>query len=327
MDMQTRALGPTGLSIPPLVLGGNVFGWTADETTSFALLDAFFDAGLTAIDTADAYSRWVPGHSGGESEMIIGRWLRAHPSRRDRVVLITKVGSEMGEGRKGLSPRWIAEAVDGSLRRLGVEAIDVYLSHWPDPETPVADTLGAYGRLIEAGKIRAIGASNLDAVQLAEALRVADDGGLPRYDVLEPHYNLLERNRLEGPLLELCRAEGLGVIPYFGLAKGFLTGKYRSHDHLGRSPRGAGLAEYLNPRGFSILGALDLVASRLQAKPAEVALAWIMAQPGITAPIASATDLEQMRSLVRAVSLTLSPEDLAVLDRASRPLPARSDAY
>ena len=320
--MNKRPLGSTGFEIAPLVLGGNVFGWTADEPTSFALLDAFVDAGLNAIDTADAYSRWVPGHAGGESETIIGRWLKADPARRDRVLLVTKVGSEMGEGQKGLSPSWIAEAVEDSLRRLGVETIDVYLSHFPDPDTPIADTLGAYARLIETGKIRAIGASNLDASQLAEALRVADAEGLPRYGVLQPHYNLIERDRLEGPLLDLCRAKGLGVISYFGLAKGFLTGKYRSNADLGRSPRGPGLAEYLNPRGLSILGSLDLVARRLNAKPAEVALAWVMAQPGVTAPIASATSLEQMHSLVRATELVLSPEDLGD-PRQCQPAPPR----
>lgn len=315
--VRKRPLGDTGLEIGPLVLGGNVFGWTADQRTSFALLDAFVEGGLDAIDTADAYSRWVPGHAGGESERIIGDWLRADPSRRDRVVLITKVGSDMGQGRKDLSASWIAEAVEGSLRRLGVDTIDVYLSHWPDPETPVAETLGAYARLIDAGKVRAIGASNHDAGQLAEALRVADAESLPRYRVLQPHYNLVERARLEGPLLDLCRAENLGVISYFGLARGFLSGKYRSEADLAQSPRGGGVAEYLTPRGFAVLGALDLVARRHGATPAEVALAWVMAQPGVTAPIASATSLDQLASLVRATSLALDPDDLAALAAAS----------
>jgi aryl-alcohol dehydrogenase-like predicted oxidoreductase len=314
--MQMRPLGRTGLEIAPLVLGGNVFGWTADRTTSFGLLDAFVDAGLNAIDTADSYSRWVPGHVGGESETIIGDWLAANPGKRDKVVLITKVGSDMGSGKRDLSPGYIASAAEASLRRLRVDAIDLYLSHWPDPETPCTDTLGAYARLIEAGKIRSIGASNLDAAQLGEALRVADQTGLPRYQVLQPGYNLHDRAALEGPLLDLCRAEDLGVITYFSLAKGFLSGKYRSEDDLGKSPRGSGIAPYLTPRGFAILGALDIVAMRLGATPAEVALAWIMAKPGITAPIASATNRAQLDSLVRATRLVLAPEDVAALDAA-----------
>jgi aryl-alcohol dehydrogenase-like predicted oxidoreductase len=314
--MQMRPLGRTGLEIAPLVLGGNVFGWTADRTTSFGLLDAFVDAGLNAIDTADSYSRWVPGHVGGESETIIGDWLAANPGKRDKVVLITKVGSDMGSGKRDLSPGYVASAAEASLRRLRVDAIDLYLSHWPDPETPCADTLGAYSRLIEAGKVRSIGASNLDAAQLGEALRVADQTGLPRYQVLQPGYNLHDRAALEGPLLDLCRAEDLGVITYFSLAKGFLSGKYRSEDDLGKSPRGSGIAPYLTPRGFAILGALDIVAMRLGATPAEVALAWIMAKPGITAPIASATNRAQLDSLVRATRLVLAPEDVAALDAA-----------
>jgi aryl-alcohol dehydrogenase-like predicted oxidoreductase len=315
--MQKRALGDTGFAIAPLVLGSNVFGWTADEPTSFALLDAAVDAGLDAIDTADAYSRWAPGHAGGESETIIGRWLKANPAKRDRIVLITKVGSEMGKGKKGLSERWITEAVEGSLGRLGVETIDVYLSHWPDPDTPYAETLGAYARLIEAGKVRAIGASNHDAAQLAEALRIAHTEHLPRYQVLQPHYNLVERRQLEGPLLDLCRAEGLGVITYFGLARGFLSGKYRSQADLAKSLRGTAIADYLGPRGLAILGALDLVAERHGATPAEVALAWVMAQLGVTAPIASATSVEQLASLVRATSLALAPDDLEALAAVS----------
>ncbi len=314
--MDKRPLGGTGFAIAPLVLGGNVFGWTADEKRSFALLDAFVDAGLNAIDTADVYSSWVPGNEGGESETIIGKWLKANPAKRDKVVIVTKVGSEMGPGRKGLGAAYIAEAVEASLRRLGVEAIDVYLSHWPDPATPYAETLGAYAKLIEAGKVRSVGASNLDAAQLGEALKVAKDKGLPRYEVLQPEYNLYDRAQLDGPLLALCRAEGLGVITYFGLAKGFLSGKYRGEADLARSPRGDGIAGYLNPRGFAILGALDKVALNHGAQPAEVALAWVMAKPSTTAPIASATTLDQLRSLVRATELTLAPDELAALDTA-----------
>lgn len=314
--MEMRPLGDTGFAIAPLVLGGNVFGWTADVATSHDLLDAFVDAGLNAIDTADVYSSWAPGNSGGESETIIGDWLAANPGKRDKVVIITKVGSEMGPGKKGLSARYIAEAAEASLRRLQVEAIDVYLSHWPDPDTATEETLGAYAKLIADGKVRSIGASNLDAIQLAGALKVADDTGLPRYQLLQPGYNLYDRGGLEGPLLDLCRAEGLGVISYFGLAKGFLSGKYRSNDDLGKSPRGGGVAEYLNPRGFAILGALDKVAGRLDATPAAVALAWVMAQPGVTAPISSATTREQLDGLVAATELKLSPEDIAALDAA-----------
>jgi aryl-alcohol dehydrogenase-like predicted oxidoreductase len=315
--MQMRPLGRTGFEIAPLVLGGNVFGWTADPPTSFALLDAFVDAGLNAIDTADVYSRWVPGHRGGESETVIGDWLARNPGKREKVVLITKVGSDMGQGRTDLSRRHILEAVEASLRRLRVEAIDVYLSHWPDAATPYEETLEVYATLMKTGKIRAIGASNLDAAQLGEALRIAGETGLPRYDVLQPGYNLCDRTSLEGPLLGLCRAEEIGVISYFGLAKGFLSGKYRSEADLAKSPRGQGVAQYLTPRGFAILGALDAVAMRVGAEPAEVALAWVMAQPGITAPIASATSLEQLAGLVRAVFLALSPEDLRLLDLAS----------
>ncbi len=315
--MTMRPLGSTGLDIAPLVLGTNVFGWTADEATSFRLLDAFVDAGLNAVDTADAYSRWVPGHKGGESETIIGNWLAKNPGKRDKVVIITKVGADVGQGRRDLSEAWILKQVEESLRRLQVETIDLYLSHWPDPATPFAETLGAYDKLIRAGKVRAVGASNLDAAQMTEALKAAKDRNLPRYAVLQPGYNLFDRKPLEGPLLDLCVAEGIGVITYYGLAKGFLSGKYRSKDDLGKSPRGGGVADYLTPRGFAILGALDAVAGRHDATPAEVALAWIIARPGITAPIASATSLDQLASLVRATELTLDPADLTALDAAS----------
>ncbi|MFO1208080.1 MAG: aldo/keto reductase [Amaricoccus sp.] len=314
--MQKRRLGRSGLEIAPLVLGTNVFGWTADEATSHRLLDAFVDAGLNAVDTADSYSRWLPGHKGGESETIIGSWLARNPGKRDKVVVITKVGSDMGQGRRDLREGWIVEEVEASLRRLQVEAIDLYLAHWPDPDTPFAETLGAFGRLLDAGKVRAIGASNLDAAQLGEALDVAAGKGLPRYEVLQPGYNLYDRAALEGPLLDLCRKEEIGVITYFSLAKGFLSGKYRSKDDLGKSPRGGGVEGYLNPRGFRILDALDAVAARRGAKPAEVALAWVIARPDITAPIASATSADQMASLVRAAALALTPEDIAALDAA-----------
>lgn len=317
MPVQKRPLGTTGIQIAPLVLGANVFGWTIDEPTSFSILDAFVDAGFDAIDTADVYSTWKPGNTGGESETIIGRWLKRDPSRRQRVHLMTKVGSDMGgPDRKGLSRRWIRQAVEDSLRRLQVEVIDLYQSHRPDPRTPDEETLSAYAELIAAGKVRAIGASNYDAAQLAESLRVADALHLPRYATLQPQYNLYDRDSYEGPLRDLAIGEGLGVIPYYGLASGFLTGKYRSRADLGRSPRGAGVARYLDARGMRILAALDAVAARQSAQPAEVALAWLMQRPGVTAPIASATSREQLASLLHAAELRLSAEDVADLDAA-----------
>ena len=314
--MQKRRLGRTDLEIAPLVLGGNVFGWTADEKTSFDILDRFVGAGLNAIDTADAYSRWVPGNQGGESETIIGKWMKSR-GNREKVVVITKVGSDMGQGRKDLSAAYIAKAVEDSLRRLQVEAIDLYLSHWPDESVPYDETLGAYQRLIEQGKIRWCGCSNLDAGQLAAALKVSSQKKLPRYEVLQPEYNLYDRSSFDGPLRDLCMREEVGVITYFSLAKGFLTGKYRSEADLGKSPRGGGVANYLNPRGERILAALDAVATRHDAKQSEVALAWVIARPGVTAPIASATSVEQTSGLVRAAALRLSPEDIEELDRAS----------
>lgn len=315
--MDLRRLGRTDLSIAPLVLGGNVFGWTVDEKTSFDLLDRFVDGGLNAIDTADSYSTWVPGHVGGESETIIGNWMKAR-GNRDRVLIFTKVGSEMGPGLKGLKADYIERAVEASLRRLQTDVIDLYQSHWPDPDTPYEETLGAYGRLIEKGKVRFVGASNLDAAQVSEALSVSAQKGLPRYETLQPEYNLYDRDSFDGPLRELCMAEHLGVICYFGLARGFLSGKYRSEADLSKSPRGASIGQrYLNPRGMRILAALDAIAATHAAKPAEVALAWLIARPGVTAPIASATGVEQMASLIRSVQIDLSPEDIARLDQAS----------
>jgi aryl-alcohol dehydrogenase-like predicted oxidoreductase len=315
--MEKRKLGRTGLEIAPLVFGGNVFGWTADEATSFAMLDRFIDAGLDAIDTADAYSRWVPGHQGGESETIIGKWLAADRSRRSRVTLITKVGVDLGPGKKGLSEKRILAAVEDSLRRLQTDVIDLYLSHYPDADTPIEETLGAYDKLLKAGKVRAIGCSNYDAAGLRAALDAAAARQLPRYDVLQPEYNLFDRSGFENGLRELCIAEGLGVITYYSLASGFLSGKYRSEADLGKSARGSRVAQYLNPRGMRILDALDRVAQAHGAKPAEVALAWLIAQRGVTAPIASATSTAQVESLIRSVSLSLTPEELRALDEAS----------
>ncbi len=316
--MQTRRLGRTDLSIAPLVLGGNVFGWTADKKTSFDVLDRFLAAGLNAIDTADVYSAWAPGNSGGESETLIGEWMKAR-GNRGKVLVITKVGSPMGRGKEGLKARYIAEAAEASLKRLQTDAIDLYLSHWPDMATPIEETLGAYQRLIDEGKIRWCGASNLSVKLLEPALAAAKAKGLPRYEVLQPEYNLADRHEFEGGLADLCQREQIGVITYFSLAKGFLSGKYRSEADLSKSPRGEGVKAYLNPRGFRIIDALEAVAARHKAKSAEVALAWIMARPGVTAPIASATSVEQVESLVRATELALTAADMDALTTASAP--------
>lgn len=317
--MEKRALGNTGLEIAPLVFGGNVLGWTLNERDSFRVLDAFVDEGFNAIDTADAYSTWAPGNKGGESESIIGNWLKARPALRDTVVVFTKVGSEMPGHTTGrnLSAAWITEEVEHSLRRLGVERLDLYFSHWPDPNTPYAETLGAYDRLIKAGKVRNIGCSNLDAEQLGTALKVARDEGLPAYQVLQPEYNLYARSSFEGPLADLCIDQGLGVVSYYALASGFLSGKYRSEADFSKSVRGEDMGEYLNPRGRAILTALERVAYRQNALLAEIALAWLMTRPGLTAPIASATSAEQVASFGRATRLGLTAEDLAELDKAS----------
>jgi aryl-alcohol dehydrogenase-like predicted oxidoreductase len=314
--MHMRPLGSTGLEIAPVVFGGNVFGWTVDKKASFELLDAMVDAGLNALDTADVYSAWAPGNRGGESETIIGNWLKANPGKREKLLIFTKVGSDMGQGRT-LSARWIAQAAEESLRRLRIERIDLYQSHWPDPATPHEETLGAYEKLMKAGKVHAIGASNFSAAQLGEALRVGRETGLPRYQTLQPEYNLYDRAGFDRELRDLCIRESLGVITYYSLASGFLSGKYRSPSDLGKSPRAAGIAKYLNPRGERILQALDSVAGRHDAQPAEVALAWIIAREGVTAPIASATNRRQLASLIKATELKLSPEDIVLLDKAS----------
>jgi aryl-alcohol dehydrogenase-like predicted oxidoreductase len=315
--MKMRRLGRTGLSIAPLVFGGNVFGWTADEKTSFSLLDAFFDAGFNAVDTADVYSSWAPGNRGGESETIIGKWLKQSGRSRDSAVIVTKVGSELGPDRKGLSRRWIMQAVEESLKRLQTDYIDLYLSHWPDPDTPYEETLAAYDTLLSQGKLRAIGASNLDAQQMRDALDVAAANGLPRYDVLQPEYNLYDRASYDGPLRNLCIAEEIGVITYFSLARGFLSGKYRSHKDLEGSARGGGVEKYLDGRGMRILGVLDEIAEETGAKQAEIALAWIIARDGVTAPIASATNADQLASLVRSAELTLPEEAIRRLNEVS----------
>jgi aryl-alcohol dehydrogenase-like predicted oxidoreductase len=316
--MKKRALGKTGLEIAPLVFGGNVFGWTVDEARSFELLDAFVDAGFNAIDTADVYSRWVSGHTGGESETIIGRWLKARPGRRGQVLLFTKIGGDMGSGRS-LGSRWIETAVEDSLKRLATDVIDLYQSHWPDPATPHEETLAAYERLLKAGKVRAIGCSNFSAEQLAASLAVAREHRLPVYQTLQPEYNLVDRAGYDGPLRDLALREGLGVITYYSLASGFLSGKYRSEADLKQSARGRGVAKYLTPRGLRILDALDQVGGRLDAQPAEVALAWLMQRDGVTAPIASATSVEQLKSFAKAATLVLAADDVRTLDAASAP--------
>jgi aryl-alcohol dehydrogenase-like predicted oxidoreductase len=315
--MQLRQLGRSTLSVPPLCLGGNVFGWTIDEKRSFEVLDAAFEAGLRFIDTADVYSRWAPGHSGGESETIIGAWMKARRNR-DQIVLATKVGMDMGDGKVGLAPAYIRSAVEDSLRRLQTDRIDLYQSHKDDPETPQAETLAAFAELVRSGKVRVIGASNFSPERFTEALDISEKQGLPRYETMQPEYNLYTRSEYEGGLEAVCLARQVGVIPFFGLAAGFLTGKYRSQADLSKSPRGErSIARYLNERGFKILAALDKVAERRAATPARIALAWQMARPSITAPIASATSVEQVHELAAATALRLAAEDIRELDAAS----------
>lgn len=312
--MDYRPLGRSGLQVSPLCFGGNVFGWTVDERTSFSLLDAWLDAGFNFIDTADVYSRWVPGHTGGESEAVIGRWLK-QGGRRDRVVIATKVGLD-----QGLQAGRIREAVEASLRRLQVECIDLYQAHKDDEGTPLTETLEAFARLVEAGKVRAIGASNYGAARLSEALETSRRLGLPRFESLQPLYNLHDRAEFERGLQDLCRREEVGVINYYALAAGFLTGKYRSPDDAGKSARGPStVKKYLNERGLRILAALDEAAQHTGATPGQVAIAWVMAQPGISSPIASASSLAQLQELLAAAQLRLDGETLALLDRASAP--------
>jgi aryl-alcohol dehydrogenase-like predicted oxidoreductase len=312
---KTRKLGKSGLDVSPLMLGTNVFGWTIQEPTAFKILDAFVDAGLNFIDTADIYSTWVPGHTGGESETIIGNWLK-RSCKRSKIVLATKVGMQMPSG-KGLKKDYILRAAEDSLRRLQTDRIDLYQSHEDDPATPFEESLSAYAELIKQGKVRAIGASNYTADRLAESLKVSKQHGLPSYQSLQPKYNLYERSEYEAALEPLALKEGVGVIPYYGLASGFLTGKYRSESDLSKSPRGAGVKKYLNERGFRILAALDQVAKTHHSTPGKVALAWLIARPGITAPIASATSLEQLHDLVDATKLELDAASIEALNQAS----------
>ncbi|MGL3608236.1 aldo/keto reductase [Rhizobium sp. G187] len=312
--MQKRALGRTGLSIAPVVFGGNVFGWTADEKTSFDLLDRFFDAGFNTIDTADVYSAWVDGHKGGESETIIGKWLKRGSFARDKAIIVTKVGFDNDGTKTGLSAKWIEQAVEGSLKRLGTDYIDLYLAHKPDIEVPIEETLEVFSRLKDQGKIRAIGCSNYEASELQASLDAAARDGLPRFDVLQPEYNLYTRERFEGPIRDLCLAEDIGVISYYALAAGFLTGKYRAKADTEGAARSYRVGDYLDTRGLAILGALDQVAAETGISPATVAIAWVAARPGITAPIASATSLGQLESLIAAGQLVLTDAQLAHLN-------------
>ncbi len=315
--MQQRQLGRSGIAIAPLAFGGNVFGWTADAATSFRLLDAFVDGGFNFIDTADVYSRWHPGNRGGESESIIGDWL-ARGGRRDRVVIGTKVGIEMPDSGKGLSKAWITEEVENSLRRLRTDYIDLYMAHRDDPETPMAETLEAFAGLVAAGKVRAIGASNYTAARLREALDTSARLGLPRYETLQPQYSIVERDEFEGDLEALCLREQVGVISYYSLASGFLTGKYRSKADAAGRARGSRVERYLDDRGMRVLAALDAVAAQTGATVAQVALAWLIARPSVTAPIASATSLEQLRDIMRAPEVRLDADAIAAIDAASR---------
>jgi aryl-alcohol dehydrogenase-like predicted oxidoreductase len=316
-SLSLRPLGRSGLDVSPICLGGNVFGWTVDESMSFRLLDAWVDAGMNFVDTADVYSRWVPGHVGGESETILGKWFR-QSGKRNRVVLATKVGKPMGDNDKGLSKAYIRRAVEASLRRLKTEVIDLYQSHDDDTSTPLEETLAAFADLIKEGKVRAIGASNYTGPRLAVALETSRRLGVPRYESLQPLYNLVEREPYESELEPVCREHGVGVMNFYALASGFLTGKYRSTADLGKSVRGSGAGKYLNARGLGVLGALDAVAGTVGATPAQVALAWQIARPGITAPIASATGPAQLAELVAAAVLRLDAPSIDLIDRASR---------
>jgi aryl-alcohol dehydrogenase-like predicted oxidoreductase len=310
--VEKRQVGSSALQVAPLALGGNVFGWTADEKTSFAVLDGFVDAGGNMIDTADVYSAWVPGHQGGESETIIGRWLKRDPSKRDKIVIATKVGFT-----SGLAPETIAAACDASLRRLGIETIDLYYHHKDDPKVPLADSLGAMDALVKAGKVRAVGLSQYSAQRLSEAIRTAEQHDLARPCALQTWYNMVEREKLEGELRDVAIASGLGIIPFYGLANGFLTGKYRTKEDLGKSTRGSRVADYLHGKGMRVLDALDEVSAETGAPLAAIALAWTNAQPGIAATLASATSLAQLEQLTAAMNLKLSREQIARLDAAS----------
>jgi aryl-alcohol dehydrogenase-like predicted oxidoreductase len=314
--MEKRKLGDSGIAVAPLAFGGNVFGWTVNEKMSHALLDAFVAAGFNLIDTADSYSRWVPGNKGGESESIIGSWIKSR-GNRDKVIIATKVGSDMGQGKKDLSRKYILQEVENSLKRLQTDYIDLYQSHYDDLTTAVEETLAAYDLLVKQGKVRVIGASNLTPERLLRSIETSKQYGYPVYQTLQPLYNLYDRETFERELEPICIEHGLGVIGYYSLASGFLSGKYRSEHDLSKSPRGGGIKKYLNERGFRILAALDRVAGELQSTPAGVALAWLIARPSVTAPIASATSIEQLNALIKATGLKLDASSIALLNNAS----------
>jgi aryl-alcohol dehydrogenase-like predicted oxidoreductase len=314
--MEKRKLGDSGIAVAPLAFGGNVFGWTVNEKMSHALLDAFVAAGFNLIDTADSYSRWVPGNKGGESESIIGSWIKSR-GNRDKVIIATKVGSDMGQGKKDLSRKYILQEVENSLKRLQTDYIDLYQSHYDDLTTAVEETLAAYDLLVKQGKVRVIGASNLTPERLLRSIETSKQYGYPVYQTLQPLYNLYDRETFEKELEPICIEHGLGVIGYYSLASGFLSGKYRSEHDLSKSPRGGGIKKYLNERGFRILAALDRVAGELQSTPAGVALAWLIARPSVTAPIASATSIEQLNALIKATGLKLDASSIALLNNAS----------
>ena len=316
--MEKRQLGQSSLHVYPIAFGGNVFGWTADEAASFKLLDGFVGAGFNFIDSADVYSRWHPGNSGGESEAIIGNWLKARGGR-DKVIVATKLGMEMAPGKKGLSRQYMMEAVENSLRRLKTDYIDLYQSHRDDTDTPIEETLSAYADLIQQGKVREIGASNYSAARLSEALKVSTDKGLPRYQSLQPLYSLVERQEFEGALEDVCLKEKVGVIGFYSLASGFLTGKYRSKADTEGRARGSRVEKYMNDYGFGTIAALDDVAKRYNAKPVQIAMAWLMARPSVTAPIASATNLDQLAELLKSVEIQLDAAAIQQIDAASQP--------
>lgn len=316
--MEMRRMGKSGLMIAPIVFGGNVLGWTASEAMSFKILDAFVDGGFNAIDTADTYSRFVPGNHGGESETIIGKWLKPGGGRRERVLIFTKVGHEMGPGKSGLSRKYIMAEVEDSLKRLQIDCIDLYQSHRDDLSTPMEETLEAYADLIRQGKVRAIGASNFTATRLKESLEISHARKLSRYECLQPRFNLYDRDDYEGDLEGLCRRENIGVIPYYGLASGFLTGKYRSPADFSKSPRGTRMSAFLNAKGLRILAALDEISEAHRVNPAAVSLAWLIARPSITAPIASATNVAQISDFCAAAALRLSQEEIAKLNDAGK---------
>ena len=315
--MEKRKLGKSGIEFAPIAFGGNVFGWTADEAISHRILDAFVDAGFSFIDTADVYSRWVPGHTGGESEAIIGSWLKKNPAKRAKVQIATKCGMVPADG--ALSRSHIKKSVDESLKRMNTDHIELFQSHKDDKATPLEETLSTYGELIKAGKLGAIGASNYDAPRLAEAAKISKEKGLPRYESLQPHYNLMERGLFEGALENECLKEGIGVIPYYSLASGFLSGKYRSEADIGNAQRGSRVKSYINPKGMGVLKALDDVAKKHNSNPTQVSLAWLMQRKSITAPIVSATNLQQLKDLIASPNVKLDAADVAAIDKASAP--------